>query len=410
MWYVFLKKSEKWTLVELEQYQLKKLKELLVFSDKYSKYYQDKFDDLNLKPQDVFTLADFEKYPITNKKDLIKSNKLIYTKKNFKNLKKAITSGSTGESLQFDREESSDSFNRASIFRGYSWYGINPWDNNGYFWGFNFSELNKMRIAILDALQNRFRLFSYQEKELNSFLKKLKNAKYLHGYSSIIYQTARIINKKKIPNSFNLKMVKGTSEKVFDNYQEEVTKAFGVRMISEYGSAETGIIAFECVEGNMHINMEGVIVEELKNEIVVTNLQLKSFPIIRYKLGDYIKLAPKDKECKCGLKHQMLEEVTGRVGDNIFGENEVYPSLYIYYIFKNLSKENNLLLNYQVRHKVKGQLQFNISEKLNKNELKLLSNQIYKYFSDDIKFEIFDNKTFKVGKNKLKNFISNVSE
>tara|TARA_B100000809_G_scaffold105703_1_gene104255 strand:+ start:54899 stop:56188 length:1290 start_codon:yes stop_codon:yes gene_type:complete len=409
-WYDFLKGSEKWTLEELEEYQLKKVKELLIFSYKYSKYYQVKFDKLNLNPHDFHVLSDLKEYPFTNKKDLITHNKEIHTHANLKKIKKATTSGSTGESLQFYREETADSFNRASIFRGYSWYGIKPWDNNGYFWGFNFSKLQKTKDSILDSLQNRFRLFSYQEKEMDVFLKKLKKAKFLHGYSSMIYQTAQVINKKKNHITFNLKMVKGTSEKIFDKYQEEVTKAFGVRMISEYGATETGIIAFECIEGNMHLNMEGVLVEEIKNEIVITNLQLQSFPIIRYKLGDYIKLADKDKACTCGLKHRILEEVTGRVGENIYGKNEIYPSLYIYYIFKNLSKESNLLLNYQVHHKTKGELLFNISEQLNKSELDLLKKQIQKYFPDDIKYHISDNQIFPVGEKKLKNFISSINE
>lgn len=62
-------------------------------------------------------------------------------------------------------------------------------------------------------------------------------------------------------------------------------KAFGAKIISEYGAAESGLIAYECPEcGNMHINMENVIVEESEGEIVVTNLLSRSFPIIRYKL------------------------------------------------------------------------------------------------------------------------------
>lgn len=408
-WYLFLKQSEKWTLQQLEEYQLKQLKELLIFSYENSNFYRTKFDELNLNPSEIKEVSELKNYPIITKKDLIKNNQLIHTQTNLKGVKKANTSGSTGESLQFDREESADSFNRASIFRGYSWYGIKPWDSNGYFWGFNFSPLKKITITFLDLLQNRFRLFSYKEIEVAQFLKKLEKAKYLHGYSSMIYQTAKIINKKKYPISFNLKMIKGTSEKIFDHYQAEVTKAFGLKIISEYGAAETGIIAFECAEGNMHLNMEGVLVEEINNEIIITNLQLKSFPIIRYKLGDYIKLATKDKVCKCGMKHQILEEVTGRVGESIYGQNEIYPSLYIYYIFKNLSKEKNLLLNYQVEQNKKGELIFKIFEKLKEDQLLFLNTEIEKYFSKDIEYRILEESNFMTNKKqKLKNFISTI--
>ena len=410
IWYAFLKDSEKWSLAELENHQLNKLKEVLLYAYNHSEYYRNKFNSLSLHPNEIENLSDLLHYPILTKHELLKYNDSIHSNICFKNRVKATTSGSDGKSLQFYREESADSFNRASIARGYSWFGVEPWEKNGYFWGFNFSLLKRCKNGALDTLQNRFRLFSYQDKKVNSFLKKLTKAQYLHGYSSMIYQIAKIINNKKISKSFNLKLVKGTSEKIFEKYQYEVEKAFGIRMISEYGATETGIIAFECSEGNMHINMEGVIVEEVDNEIVVTNLQLKQFPIIRYKLGDYVKLAPKDTVCKCGMKHRILDEVTGRVGQNIYGKHHIYPSLYLYYIFKNLSKENNLQLNYQVHQKKKANLLFYVSEKLNEEQFDMLSNQIKAYFSEDITFEILDNTSLKLGKSKLKNFISSIDE
>src|SRR5690606_11264256 len=147
------------------------------------------------------------------------------------------------------------------IFRGYSWYDIKPWERNGYFWGYNLDKSALIKIKILDFFQNRFRLFSYEDSEVLNFVKKLKKAKYLHGYSSMIYEVAKIINAKGLSANYKLKMVKGTSEKIYDSYQKEVEKAFGLKIISEYGSAEGGLIAFECVEGNMHINVENVIVE-----------------------------------------------------------------------------------------------------------------------------------------------------
>ena len=70
-----------------------------------------------------------------------------------------------------------------------------------------------------------------------------------------------------------------------------------------------------------------MIVEEDENKIVVTNLLSKSFPIIRYKLGDYIKLKKPEFECPCGRKHRVIEEVLGRVGTNVIGIKNDYPSL-----------------------------------------------------------------------------------
>jgi phenylacetate-CoA ligase len=306
----------------------------------------------------------------------------------------------------YKREEEADSFNRASIFRGYSWHHVQPWERNGYFWGFDFSPLKRFKVRILDVLQNRFRVFDYKEKAFNGFVKKLQKAKYIHGYSSMIYQSAKLINDKKLPKPKHIKMVKGTSEKIYDSYKAEIQTAFGVPIISEYGAAETGIIAFECEHGQMHLNMEGVLVEEINNEIVVTNLQMKAFPIIRYQLGDYIQLATDNQICKCGRAHKILEEVTGRIGENVYGKQEVFPSLYFYYIFKNLGKKHNLKLTYQIIQKEKGILIFNIEENITDKQQQLLKQEIHNYFNDDITYNIHQNVKKKVVKGKTKSFIS----
>lgn len=407
---LFLKDSEKWSLEKLEKYQLQKLQELVSFSYAHSTYYKNKFDTINLTPSDIKELKDLYKLPILTKSDVLAHTNNIHTNYPFKKTFKVATSGSTGNSLTFYRDEYADSFNRATVSRGYSWHSINPWDKNGYFWGFNFSFVKKTKTILLDTLQHRFRIFGYQNKEFADFVKKLHNAKYIHGYSSMIYQTAKLINQKKLPKPTNLKMVKGTSEKIFEKYHEETKKAFGLKIVSEYGSTESGIIAFECPEGNMHTNMEGVLVEEINNEILVTNLQMKSFPIIRYQLGDYIKLAPRNKYCSCGRNHLIIEEVTGRIGNNVYGKENVYPSLYFYYIFKNLDKNNQIQLNYQVTQERKGELIFKIDRPILAIEKDLLRSEINKYFGLDVDFSIIDNTVIKSEGGKLKSFISTIHE
>lgn len=293
--------------------------------------------------------------------------------------------------------------------RGYSWHGVNVWDKNGYFWGYNINAKKKLKVRIQDFLQNRFRLFSYDENNIRKFVHKLKSATYLSGYSSMIYEVAKIINSEKIDtNHFKLKMIKGTSEKIFDSYQTEVQKAFGLRIISEYGAAESGIIAFECPHGNMHINTEGVYVEEENGEIIITNLVARSFPIIRYKLGDYITLKSGDFKCSCGMQHPVIESVTGRVGKLVYGKEKNYPSLTFYYVFKNLALEHKIELNYQVQQFEKGKLIVLIEQKLSNYEKNLLANEFDKYFKTDIFIEINDQAVIHSKSRKLKDFVSHI--
>jgi phenylacetate-CoA ligase len=332
-------------------------------------------------------------------------NSDIHTKYKFNKLFLSDTSGTSGKTLKFYRNEEWDSCNRAAMFRGYSWYNVDPWERNGYLWGYNFDRKEKIKTKIFDFLQNRFRMFSYDEKEILIFAKKLKYARYIAGYSSMIYEIAKIINKYKISNNYNLKMIKGTSEKIYDSYQNEIIKAFGKKMINEYGAAESGLIAFECPEGTMHINIENVLIEEENNEIIVTNLLSKSFPIIRYKLGDYIKLAPEDYKCSCGIQHPAIIEVLGRVGKKIEGKNYSFPSLSLYYVFKNLSIKYDIILNYQAIQKEKGEVELRIEQK-NNNYEEFLIKELKKYFNNDINFIISWDQKMHEGNQKLIDFIS----
>lgn len=404
--YDFLKQTEDWTIDELEKYQLNRLRELLDGAYEHSPYYHNIFTRLNMTPDDIKTLSDLSKLPITSKKDLIENSKNIQQKEDSTKMFFAETSGSTGEPITFYKSSEWDSSNRAAQLRGYSWYGVKPWERNGYFWGYSFSPKEKYKMKVMDYLVNRYRLFSYNSEEIVGFSKKLNKATYIEGYSSMIYEVAKTINEKSL-GPYQLKMIKGTAEKIYDSYQPEVKKAFGDKMISEYGSAEAGIIAFECPSGNMHITMEHIIVEEVDGEAIITNLNSNTFPIIRYKIGDSIILN-KDKKCDCGKSHYIIEDVLGRTGKNIYGDSNKYPSLTLYYIFKNMVLKHNIHLNYQAKQSKKGFLTIDLDQLIDKKTEHLLLKECQNYFSNDVRVEIKGNTLERNYNQKFKDFISEI--
>lgn len=404
--YKFLSQSQNWNIERLKDYQLSKLKELLNYAYENSEYYKDNFIKNSFHPNNVKSLADLKNVPIITKEELLRNAHRIQIKNCPEKPFYSETSGSSGRPLVFYRDADWDAWHRASVYRGYSWYDVKPWEKNGYLWGYNLSFKRRIKTRLLDYLQNRFRLFSYKDEEIDKFVKKLTMASFLSGYSSMIYEIAKKINEDEKPKpQLNLKMIKGTSEKIFYKYQLEVKKAFGKKIISEYGAAEAGIIAFECPLGNMHINMETVIVEEEYNEIIVTNLISKSFPIIRYKLGDSIEI-DKITRCDCGMQHYIIKEVLGRVGKVICGFKDQYPSLTLYYVFKNLAMEHDIILNYQATQHKKGFLRVDIENKLNDIERSLLVNEFKKYFNKDIELQIMDKVDMKSSNKKKVDYIS----
>jgi phenylacetate-CoA ligase len=154
--------------------------------------------------------------------------------------------------------------------------------------------------------------------------------------------------------------------------------------------------------------MEGVLVEAIDNEILVTNLQQTSFPILRYQLGDYISLSDASEKCACGMQHTILKEVTGRIGKVVYGIKEQYPSLYFYYIFKNLGQQQQLYLNYQAQQHTKGTLLFLIEQTLTDLQLEYVKKEIKSYFKNDMLVEIKSKQVISSSLKKQESFISTI--
>lgn len=394
-----LDKEFNFTHEQLKVSQEEKLKKLLQIAQDKSNFYKDKLKNIDVN---TLTLNDLNKLPILSKSELRDNIENI----NINDCGKLFiseTSGTSGNPLVFHRCADWDAAHRAAITRGLSLHDIKPWDKSLYLWGFIFSPLKKIKTRLLDWLQNRYRIFSYNDESISELNIILKKVKYIEGYSSVVNQIAINVIKenKKISN---IQAVKCTSEKIFPSYYSNVKKAFGVNIISEYGAAETGIIAFSCKEGKMHVMEENIILEVIDGKAIVTNLYSYNMPIIRYELGDFIKVS--NDKCKCGRHTLIVDEVTGRIGKDIQGYHSNYPSLYLYYIFKNLALNYNLEFSYQVIQKEKGKLKFIIfDEQESQYYIECLSKSIELFLKNDVKYDI-SFELSKINEEKLKDFVS----
>ena len=407
LWAVYneLKHNETLTKEQLLKLQSNKLREILIFSYDYSPYWKSIFEkhNISVRKEDPFEVL--KKIPIIEKDTLILNNPDIHTQYKFNKTFKAKTSGTTGASLSFYRNELWDSYNRASIFRGYSWHSVKPWEFNFYLWGLNLSLKKRLIVWAQDLLQNRRRIFSYNKKDLKSILKHKPQLSYIEGYSSSIYELAKyaVANNKTLIFP-NLKLVKGTSETILPHYKKMIKKAFGLGFANEYGSAEAGIIGFSCPQDNMHINAESVIIQEINGEAIVTNLNSKSFPIINYRQGDIVEIDLK-MNCPCGLPHPIIKSVKGRAGAIIYGEKSTYPRLLLYNVFKNINEKHDMTISYQGIQKFEGQLIVKIDQKPDKFLNKIIKNEFKKYTSADLTIVIKELK-LKGKSSKFRDFIS----
>ncbi len=106
--------------------------------------------------------------------------------------------------------------------------------------------------------------------------------------------------------------------------QRRIERAFGCPLQNEYGASECLTIGHGCREGLLHIDADWVLLEpvdrdhratppgELSHTVLLTNLANVAQPIIRYDLGDSVRL--KAGPCACGSPLPAIH-VEGRSDD-----------------------------------------------------------------------------------------------
>lgn len=103
-------------------------------------------------------------------------------------------------------------------------------------------------------------------------------------------------------------------------------EAFDCALVNSYGASEFLALACECRCGGMHLNSDWVILEPVDGQgravpsgeagatTLLTNLANHVQPLIRYDLGDRVRILETPCECGCNL---LLIEVDGRDDDTL---------------------------------------------------------------------------------------------
>src|SRR5690606_19593805 len=116
-----------------------------------------------------------------------------------------------------------------------------------------------------------------------------------------------------------------TAETLLERDVNAIRKFFSCNVRDQYASSEGAPFITQCSEGNLHYEMLTGIIEVVddnlqpsnEGEILVTSFTTKGTPLIRYRIGDRIKLASNDLICPCGQHTPIVEKIHGRPNDYI---------------------------------------------------------------------------------------------
>lgn len=411
-----LRLNERLEPAAIQQLQQNKLQELLRFAFRRNDYFRRRMSSYE-------SVKDLTSIPVLTKKDLRTDYNQIITP-GFNRLDLVKTSGSTGEPLKFYRDRTVFAHTLASVLRGHAWHGIEVGAKEAMLWGIPAGRTHRMQMRLRDALLNRFRERDYtlDPVVLLEFYQKMlrRGPDYLYGYSSMVYEFALFVMERQLPGrELGLKGVVCTAESIHDYQRAAIERTFGCRVISEYGSAETGIISYECAHGRHHISDDCVYVEILDDDnkpvgvgdvgkVTVTVLHSFAAPIIRYQLGDYASLS--DETCKCGVNLSLIDQIVGRTsGIIVTPSGRCFHSIVLYYIMKDFADNFGGVRQFKVRQTAIDHLEFHVvpSGHFGSEAREWISRMVKTRLGNDISIDFIEHSTIaRAASGKLRDFES----
>ena len=332
--YLNINKNQYVPIEELEKEQLRRLK--IIVRHAYNKvpYYRKLFDSVKITPDDIKTLKDIEKIPITDKHSIRTAypDGIIakgYTPKDYIY---DHTSGSSGDPLVFVVDKKASQMESYMSIRVYHYGGVRSSDRFAYITpevrdAYKYIKLNgltKLKNLVSNMPLNRFLISPWLDTLEQVRLLEDYQPDVIVGFASSLKVVAK--KAKEIGAHINPRVCFSIAEFLPKDHREFIENVFNTKVYKIYGSREFGELGCECSEFlGYHLNIDSHIVEIVRDrkqidnnefgEIIVTSLYNFAMPFIRYRIGDIGRLS--EDVCPCGRTLPLLKEIIGRTSDMI---------------------------------------------------------------------------------------------
>ena len=310
----------------IRQVREKKLRSLVRHAYAKVPYYRELFDSVKIKPDDIRTPEDLAHLPQTSRahlQDLDLKEKTAMGAA-LDRCRVSSTSGTTGIPLQIYLDRDDASLMGLAWARAFMAGGMKPWYRTAAFIG---QEEVKTKSSWYEhlGLWRRLEISSGWDPAERVDRLQVWKPEVIVGYVMTLKILAEYIQKHGI-TGIHPELIFHSSAVLDPHSRRRLESVFQCRIVDVYGSDEAGCIAWECDEcGGYHVSEDMVIVEIVKDgnpappgesgEVVITNLNSRVMPFIRYRQGDVCRLL--DKEPVCGRTFALLDKVAGRTDDFI---------------------------------------------------------------------------------------------
>jgi phenylacetate-CoA ligase len=324
----FVQQAQHWPAERTQEYQLKKLRDVLNLAYQKTGYYRRLFDGVGFHPRDLYCLEDMNKLPVIDKQIVMDNLSDMCTRTvESVDVDFASTGGTSGTPLNFYMNA-----NRSSVEYAYL---TNSWERAGYKLEMPMAVLrgrvvhpdrNGLRHEYDPLLRHHYYSnFHMSDENIARYLEHIATIGpcFLHVYPSSVAALARYILRKGRQAPENIKGIIAESEIVYPEQRLMVEDLFGCRYFSCYGHSEKLVLAAGCEHSNdYHVwptygyfelldeNDKPVTKQGQRGEIVGTGFINTVVPFIRYRTGDWATYV--SDHCQlCGREHIVIRDIRG---------------------------------------------------------------------------------------------------
>jgi len=307
---------------ELRKSQERKLRAVIGHACENVPYYRSLFRSEGLTPQDVCTLEDLQRVPITNKEALRAAGVggALARGVDPASCEVTRTGGNTGRPFQSYHDAREAQTRTLVGFRALHTVGVRPWDRLaslrprsqppslmsrlGLYRSYHFSHFLDIEEQIRQLKRIQPTVLRFAPSKLRALLDRVE------------YRLSEIARPRMLITS---------SEVLDDGLKSRLLADLDVDLFNFYVTAEFADLASDCpAHEGLHVNADQLIVECLDDQgqpvepgkpgvVVVTSLYGFVMPFIRFRLGDIC--TPIGRQCSCGSTFPLISAPLGRQDD-----------------------------------------------------------------------------------------------
>lgn len=314
----YFKDIEGMNLSEIRLAQELRLGEFLEYCHRYSEWYKR-----------YAGISDLQDHGVLEKTHIIESLEAISTIEEREAIV-SLTGGTTGASMKvfYTKTDTQERHALLDHFRAGCGYSLGK--RVAWFSGKSLARQRDLDkgICYRDDWINKIRFFStfhISERYFNIYWKALTDfaPEFIVGFPSSVFDICVMAKARGLKTHGSIKVFFPTAETVLPVHREIIGEVLGCRLVDQYASSEGAPFILECEAGNKHIHpLSGIfeVVDEdmspaQEGEILVTSFTTHGTPLIRYRVGDRIKLGDPNSKCSCGSIFPLVEYIDGRTSD-----------------------------------------------------------------------------------------------